>query len=154
MRERPKKLLGELLIEDGVLSRENLTEALGHQKTHGGLIGQILIRLGYVSEEDLIAALARQLSIPYITLANYSTNVNTAVRFNEEFCRRNLLVAFDEDDRHIFISMADPLNSPALEEIEKQSQLRSQVFISTPSEILNMLDLVFSSHYKKKDHKG
>ena len=53
MAEIIKKRLGEILIEDGILTQENLAEALSQQKKEGGLIGQILIRQGYIAEDDL-----------------------------------------------------------------------------------------------------
>lgn len=154
MKERSKKRLGELLIERGVLSRENLVEALDYQKKNGGIIGQILIRLGYISEENLAGALGGQLKVPYLPLPHYSINTEAAQRLDEEFCRRNVLMAFDDDDKHIYIVAGDPLNEAAIEDIETKSQLRPQVFISTPTEIFNMLDLAFSAVSKKEVKKA
>ncbi len=145
MRERSKKRVGEILIEDGVLTQENLDEALIQQKKEGGIIGQILIRLGYVTEENLIAALSKQLGIPYLPLPNYSVNMETIREYGYDFCKQNMLIAFDQDDKYIYVSTADPLNDIALEHIENQSKRRAQVFISTPSEIVNMLDLAFAA---------
>jgi hypothetical protein len=153
MRERLKKRLGEILIEDGVLSRESLEEALNHQKNQGGFIGQILIKLGYLSEENLIAALSRQLNIPYLCLANYSINIEAAARFTEENCRRNTFIVFDQDERHVFIGVADPLNESIVADIEQQTHLKPQVYICTPTEILSVLDIAFSASYKKKEMK-
>ena len=144
MKEKSKKRLGEILIEDGALSRENLQEALKHQKTHGGLIGQNLIGLGYVTEENLVAALGRQLHMPYLPLANYSLNMDAARRLEAAFCRRQLMIMFDEDERHMYLADADPLNTNAIEEAERHIKLKSEVFISTPTEIMNMLDIAFS----------
>ena len=149
MRERLKKRLGELLIENGILTKENLEEALIYQKKNGGVIGQILIRLGYISEENLVAALGHQLNVPYLPLQNYSLNMDVVRQLEEEFCKRNMVIAFDRDAKYIYLSLADPLNVNAIEEIEKLSQMRAQIFISTPSEILNMLDLVFTTNKKE-----
>jgi hypothetical protein len=145
MRERSKRRLGEILIEDGVLTQENLEEALIQQKKDGGVIGQILIRLGYVTEENLIAALCKQLTIPYLPLTNYAVNTEVSRAFRYDFCKQNMLVAFDRDDKYIFIATADPLNDIALDHVEKESGRTAQIFISTPTEILNMLDLAFAS---------
>lgn len=151
MTETKKKRLGEILIEDGVLSPESLEEALNHQKKEGGLIGQILIRLGYVTEEELIAAVGKQLRIPYIPLLNYSVNTDMALKLGAEFCRRGLLLPFDQDEKNVFLAMGDPLNDLAIGEVEKKCSLKPQVFISTPTEILNMVELVFNA--VKKDVK-
>lgn len=144
MIERPKKRLGEILVEEGVLTRENLEEALAQQKAQGGLIGQVLISLGYVTEEEVIAALSTQLSIPYLPLNNYNINMEAARSFNETFCRENGLVAFDQDEERIFITLSDPLNEQAVDETLSQVKLKPQIFLSTRTEITNMIDVVFS----------
>lgn len=142
MKEKHQKRLGELLIEDGVLTKAHLDEAINCQKKEGGLIGQILIKLGYVSQEALIAALGKQLKMPYLTLANYGVNAQAIQRFPEEFCKRNLFLAFDEDETHLYVAVGDPLQELLFDEIEKKTQKQVQVFLSTPKEILDMLDLM------------
>lgn len=144
MAEIIKKRLGEILIEDGILSPENLQEALNQQKKEGGIIGQILIRHGYISEEDLVAAVAKQVKVPYLPLANYSINADAVKLMPKEFCVRNQVILFDQTDRNIFISMGDPLNDSAVEEIQKKVGLTPQIFISTPTEVLSMLDILFA----------
>lgn len=145
MEEKPKKRLGEILIEDGLLSKENLEEALAHQKREGGLIGQILIQLGHLTEEDLVSVLARQLRMPYLPLNQYAVNVDGARVVDGEFCKKNMMLVFDSDERRVFVATSDPLNQNALEELRAKLKLKPQVFLSTPTEIMNMLDLVFAN---------
>jgi type IV pilus assembly protein PilB len=149
MGDNQKKRIGELLIESGCLTQENLEEALQHQKKEGGMIGQILIRLGYISEDSLIAALSKQLHIPYLPLNQYSINMDAAGLLGEELCRRHLMLAFDFDDKKIYLALSDPLSDTLVDEIEKKVKLKPQVFISTPTEIYSMLDLIFSSAKKE-----
>ena len=149
MTERSKKL-GEILIENGVLGREALEEALNQQKKDGGLIGQILIRLGYISEEDLVAAIGKQLKIPYLPLGNYSVNMEVAQKFPEDFCRRNQVLAFDQNQKYVFLALTDPLNETVIDEIQKKTGLKPQVFVSSLSEISNMLNVVFNPIGERK----
>ncbi len=139
-----KKRLGEILIEDGILTQENLLEALNQQKKEGGLIGQILIRLGYISEDSLVAAVAAQIKMPYLPLANYSINEDSVRLLPKEFCVKNQLILFDASEKNVFIAMGDPLNETAVEEIKKKLGLIPQVFISTATEVLSMLDMLFA----------
>ena len=139
-----------MLVEDGILTREVLQEALVHQKKEGGLIGQILVRQGYITEDNLLAALGRQLNIPYLPLMNYSINIDAVKRLDERFCKRNMIIAFDQDEKHIFLALADPFNNTAMEEIEKKIPLKLNAFLSTPTEIANMLDMAFNSSQKNK----
>ena len=144
MAETIKKRLGEILIEDGILSQENLVEALNQQKKEGGLIGQILIRLGYISEDDLVAAVAVQIKMPYLPLANYSINEDAVRLLPKEFCVKNQIILFDQSEKNIFVAMGDPLNEAVVEEIKKKIGLSPQIFIATATEVLSMLDMLFA----------
>lgn len=64
-----KKLLGELLVESGVVTKDQLWEALERQKSIGGRVGNILVGLGYISESKLKEFLGRQLEIPILDLS-------------------------------------------------------------------------------------
>lgn len=138
-------------MDDGLLTRENLQEALEHQKNQGGLIGQIFIQLGYVSEEGLVAALGRQLKIPYIPLAQYAVNMEAARMVDEAFCRKHNLIIYDADDVKVSLAVSDPLNDSYLKELQGKVSLRPNVFISTPTEITELLDLAFAK--EREDNK-
>ncbi len=142
-----KKRIGEILIEDGCLTPEDLQKGLEYQKTQGNgmLIGQILIKMGFLTEESLVGAIGKQLEIPYLPLALYSINTEAAVSMSAEFCRKNLLIIFDQDEKHVFISTADPLNDTAIDEIKTKTKLKPQVFVSTPSEIYSMQEIIFAA---------
>lgn len=64
-----RRLLGELLLESGVITKDQLWEALERQKSIGGRVGNILVGLGYVSESKLKEFLGRQLEIPILDLS-------------------------------------------------------------------------------------
>jgi len=149
-----RKRLGELLIEDGLISKENLEEALEHQRNQGGLIGQIFIRLGYLTEEQLVAALGRQLRIPYIPLASYAVNMESVNLVDQAFSKKNVLVIFDRDEHRAFVAVSDPLNSSVIEEIRQRTKLKPQVFISTSTEITNILDLAYSREAQQPHKKA
>ena len=70
------KKIGEILIENGALTPIQLGEALERQKGEPvKLLGQILLEMGYVTEEDIVAALAAQFNVPYLPLQNFIFNV-------------------------------------------------------------------------------
>ncbi len=153
MAESSKKRLGEILIEDGVLSKANLDEALDQQKKSGGLIGQILIKLGYISEEALVAAVARQMKVPYLQIGNYSVNVDAARLLSEEVSRKNQMLIFDKNEKYFFLCMGDPMNDLGIMEAHKNAGLKPQIFISTPTEVMSMIDVVFGSSSSKPQIK-
>ena len=63
--------LGELLITETLITREQLTEALTYQKANGGRLGSCLVKLNFVSEESLTACLSRQYGVASINLTYY-----------------------------------------------------------------------------------
>jgi len=65
------KQLGELLVERGLITVEQLEEALNKQRQKGGLIGEILVDMGLVKEEDIAQTLTAQYGFPYLPLSNY-----------------------------------------------------------------------------------
>ncbi len=143
MDPKVKRKIGETLIEDGLLSKAQLEEALACQKEKGGLIGSILIEKNFVSEESLISALGKQFRIPYLPLKNYSINPDMAEFLKADFCHKNHVVAFDFDSKKIYVAVADPMNHEALEKIRTLTGRIPQVFIARPSEILNAIYFIY-----------
>jgi len=143
MNLKAKALIGEILIEDGLLTKAQLEEALAQQKEKGGLIGTILIEKKFVNEEALVSALGKQFKIPYIPLKNYSINPDMGDVLTADFCHENLAVAFDCDHKKVYVAIADPLNRAAVEKIKTLTGRIPQVFLSRISEILNAIYFIY-----------
>lgn len=143
MSPKMRRRIGEILIEDGLLSKPQLEEALDYQKEKGGLLGKILIEKKFVDEESLVSALGKQFKVPYIPLKNYSINPDMADMLKADFCHENLAVAFDCDHKKIYVAVADPMNDAAIEKIKTQTGRTPQVFLSRISEILNAIYFIY-----------
>ncbi|HOW87743.1 MAG TPA: hypothetical protein P5561_04420 [Candidatus Omnitrophota bacterium] len=138
-----KRRIGEILIEDGLLTKTQLEEALAHQKEKGGLIGKILIEKNFLEEEDLIGALGKQFKIPYLSLKNYSINPDMAEVLKSDFCHENMIVAFDCDAKKVYVALADPMNEAAIEKVKALTGRVPQVYLSRMSEILNAIYFIY-----------
>lgn len=143
MDQKEKRKIGEILIEDGLLTREQLAEALALQKETGGLLGQVLVAEHFVEEDHLISALGKQFKIPYISLGHYAINPDMADLLKADFCHKHFLVAFDCDSKKIFLALADPLNGEAVEQVKAMTGRIPQVFLSRMSEILNAIYFLY-----------
>lgn len=143
MGPRAKQKIGEILIEDGLLSKAQLEEALAFQKANGGLIGKILVDKKYVAEDSLVGALGKQFKIPYIPLKNYSINADMAGMLTAEFCHEHTVVAFDCDSKKVYVAVADPLNDAVIEKIRTLTHRIPQVFLAKISEILNAVYFIY-----------
>lgn len=140
------KQLGELLIEKGVLKKEQLEKALKIQKQKGELLGTILVSLGYVTEEQIAQAITVQYGFPYLPLSSYEIDSELINIIPENVARQYCLIVVDKIGNTLTIAMANPLNLQAVEDIELMTGCKVQTFVSTMTDINNALE----RYYKKK----
>lgn len=133
------KQLGELLMEKGLINQAQLDKALKIQKDKGGLIGQIFVALGYVKEEEIAQALTVQYGFPYLPLESYEISADMIKLIPENVAKQYNLIAIDKIGNLLTISMSNPLNIQAVEDIEMLSGCKVQVFISTMTDIANAI---------------
>lgn len=130
-----RKRLGEILIDQGMLTMPDLNRALDIQKEEGGLIGAILLRHKMVKEEDLVIALATQFNYPYLSVESYAINAEAIRAVPAELVRKHLFIPVDKAGNFLTVVMADPSNDAAIAEIEKESGCKVQAFLGTVTEI-------------------
>ncbi|MCX5677750.1 MAG: hypothetical protein NTY76_01420 [Candidatus Omnitrophica bacterium] len=140
------KQLGELLLERGVISEEQLNKALKAQEINGGLIGYILVSLGYAKEEEIAQALTVQYGFPYLPLEYYEINTEAMKLIPRNVAEQYNLIAIDKMGNLLTIAMSNPLNAQAVEDIEMISNCTVQVFVSTMSDVTNAI----TKYYQKK----
>lgn len=138
------KKLGEILIEQGTIVPRQLEQALERQKREPGkLLGKVLIEMGHVSEEDIVVALATQFNIPYLPIANFSVDEKIKKLLSPELIRKHLCVPLDRIGDLFTVAIADPTNEEAIREIEQATHCKVQLFVTTASEISQMLQQSF-----------
>ena len=133
------KQLGELLMEKGIINQAQLDKALNIQKEKGGLIGQIFVMLDYVKEEEIAQVLTIQYGFPYLPLESYEISADMIKLIPENVAKQYNLIAIDKIGTLLTISMSNPLNIQAAEDIEMLSGCKVQVFISTMTDINNAI---------------
>ena len=129
------KRLGEILVERGVLPRVQLEEVLFFQKEKGVLFGEALVQMKIGTEVDVVQALTCQYGFPYLPLANYEIAPEAVAAVPRGVCRQYCLVPIDKIGRSLTLTMANPLNVQALEDVEKITGCSVQAFISTATDI-------------------
>jgi len=134
------KMIGQVLLERGVIDRKQLDQALAHQKEHGGLMGQVLIQLGFVTEEEVALALTAQYGFPYLPLNSYEIDGDLTALIPEGLCRKYYLIAIDRIGNALTLAMADPSNTQAISEIELLTKCVVQSFVSTPTDIVTAIE--------------
>ena len=137
------KHLGELLIERGVINREQLNMAITYQQEKGGLIGEVLVELKFATEEDIAQALTCQYGFPYLPLLNYEIDFEVVQTVPENVCKQFCLIPIDKIGKSLTIAMANPLNVQAIEDVELITSCTVQTFVSTSSDIRNCINKYF-----------
>jgi len=133
------KPLGELLIDLGIISKDNVDKALEIQEKKGGLIGEILVEMGCAKEEDIAQVLTVQYGFPYLPLANYDISPDVIKLIPVKIAREYLLIPIDKIGSNLTLAMSNPLNTKAIEEVEHLCGTNVQVFIATISDVKNAI---------------
>jgi len=141
------KLIGELLMARKLITKEQLNTGLAIQQEKGGLIGEILVALGYVEEADIALALTSQYGFPYLPLESYEISPEIIQIIPEEVTRKYLLLPIDKFGNNLSIAISNPLDSQAIEQVEKLVGINIQIFVSTSTDIKNAIE----KYYKKSD---
>ncbi len=147
LRKLINKQLGDLLVEGGLISEDQLKKTLVFQKERGGLIGELLVELGFAKEEDIAQALTVQYGFPYLPLANYDINPDVIKIIPGRVALQYLLIPIDKIGNNFTIVMSNPLNLQAVEDVEFISGCSVQTFISTSSDIKRAI----AKYYKDKE---
>ncbi len=140
------KHLGELLLERGLITADQLEKALSIQREKGGLIGMILVMLGFAKEEEIAQALTVQYGFPYLPLEHYEVNPEALKLIPENVASQYNLMPIDKMEDLLTIAMSNPLNVQAVEDIEMITKCKVEVFVSTMTDISNSI----KKYYGKK----
>jgi type IV pilus assembly protein PilB len=139
-----KKKIGDLLIEKGYITREQLDVALKEQLSTGKRLGSILIEKNIITEEQLTATVSERLSIPKITLASMEIHPHVIQRVNVELARRYTLIPIFCIGNTLTIAMADPLNIIAIDQVKYQTGCEIKRTVAAASEIKAAIEKYYS----------
>ncbi|MEE8057815.1 MAG: GspE/PulE family protein [Pseudomonadales bacterium] len=143
-KERKKIRIGDLLIQNQLITDEQLGEALASQKQSGKKLGRALIDLGFVEEDRLLGLLSQQLDVPFIHLDNYDFKPEITQRLPETYARRFRAVVLSEDtEGQLIVGMADPTDIFGFDELSRILHQPLQLAVVRESELLNALDLLY-----------
>jgi MSHA biogenesis protein MshE len=141
---RPEKVrLGEILVQQKLLSEEQLKAALDEQKKSSRRLGRVVIEKGYVTEEQISEALARQLAIPYVNLKHYNTRREVTLKLPETQARRFRALVLKDAGATYTVGMADPTDLMAYDEIVRILRRDIDIAVVTESELLRTIDRVY-----------
>ena len=141
--ERPtKRTLCSILVDCGIVTPEQVDQALARQTETGRLIGETLVELGYTTEENIGWALSKQLGIPYADVQPQVVDAALAARFPEALLRRLSATPLFKNQDEVVIAMADPTDQVAFAALQSAAGTAISVVIGAPAAIARTLDEV------------
>jgi type IV pilus assembly protein PilB len=133
--KRKSKQLGQILIELGLITPEQLETALAeHQKTPKA-IGRVLIDLGMIKEPDLVRALAEQVGLEFVDLSDTQVDPASTALLPEALARRYRALPIGERDGKLLVAMSDPANVYALDDIRTITGRDVQPVVATSADV-------------------
>ena len=140
-----KKRLGELLIEQGLLSQDQLRKLLSEQKAANMRLGKLIVQQGIASEEQIIDLISKQLKIEKYGIENYSDTSGLSGIFTVETAREYNAVPLMKRGSLMKVASPDPLNIKALDYLSDLTRQEIVPVICTEREFSSLLDKVYGS---------
>jgi MSHA biogenesis protein MshE len=142
--KRPERIrLGDLLLQQKLISQEQLKVALEDQSRSGRKLGKVLIESGYLSEDQIGEALARQLGVPFINLKYYNFNSAVTRKLPEGQARRFRALLLEEQDDLVLVAMVDPTDLFAFDEISRITRKEVNIAVVSETMLLQTIDRIY-----------
>ena len=141
---RPKTVrLGEILVQQGLLTEEQVSLAITEQKRSGRKLGRIFVENGFVTEEAISGALAKQLDIPYVNLKQFNINPELVRLLPETQARRFRAMVLEDRGAALLIGMANPTDLAAYDEIARLIKKPVDLAVVNEGELLQTIDRMY-----------
>jgi type IV pilus assembly protein PilB len=133
--KRKSKQLGQILIEQGFITPEQLEQALEEHRRTPKSLGRTLIDMGMIKEGDLVRALAEQVGLEFVDLSEYSVDPTATTLLPEALARRYRAIPIGERDGKLLVAMSDPANVYALDDIRTITNRDVQPLVATAADV-------------------
>ena len=142
--------MGDLLVEAGTITQDQLTQALNVQKTEkkGQRLGVVLMDLGFTDEKQIMKALCSQLKLQPVDLSNIRIPEEITKLTEEAVLRKHNLIPFQFHEKNpnvIKVAMSDPLDIRAMDDISIITGLQIERYVATPSDIAAAIDRYYGN---------
>ena len=149
---RPEKIrLGEILVQQKLLTEDQLALALVEQRRSGRKLGRVFVDHAYATEDQISGALAKQLDIPYLNLKFYNIKPEIVRLLPETQARRFRALVLDDQSGALLVGMADPTDLFAYDEIARLLKRKIDLAVVNESDVLEVVDRIYHSGVDIKD---
>jgi type IV pilus assembly protein PilB len=137
--------IGDLLVREGLISKEQLDKALQEQKQSGTRVGYNLVKLGFIQEIELTKTLARQYKMPAVDLSRFEVDPKIVKLIPGDLALKNLVLALKRDGRTLTVAMADPTNFAVIDDLKFITRYDIFPVIAGEFTLRNVLEKQFES---------
>lgn len=141
MQIKLRKRLGDLLVEEGIITEQQVEQALSAQKQTGRKLGDTLIQLGFLSEKQMLEFLSHQLLLPLIDLSRANVDVDAVQLLPEVHARRLRALIISKQGNTLRVAMSDPADLQAQESLlTRLGQYELEFVISPEQQLVDAFD--------------
>ncbi|WP_066385968.1 GspE/PulE family protein [Neobacillus mesonae] len=141
--KQTRKLLGDLLVEEELITPEQLKVVL-NEKSPNQKLGEALLQKGFISEQQLIEVLEYQLGVPHISLIQYPFETNLFTLIPKETAKRNLIIPLKKEGNKLFVAMADPMDFIVIDDLRLSTGFQIEPAIATKDDILRTINKYYN----------
>lgn len=146
--------IGDLLVQNHIITEDQLLSALAEQKSSGRKLGQVLVQLNYISENRLLEFLSQQLQIPFVDLSQMAVSNAVVKRLPETIARRYRVMVVEERDHDLLLAMADPTDLFAYDEVSRLMRKRVRQAVVKEADLLAAIDKEYRDQEELTDLAG
>ena len=147
LRRRNRLRLGDLLIEQNVLTKEQLAQALQMQKGTNKKIGEILVEEGFITEEMIARALEAQMGLKSVQLRGLTVPAEIKNLVDGRLLKKYMVFPFEVDPYNaniLHLAMADPLDIEAIDDVAIVTNMQIEPYIATTRDVAAAIDRNYS----------
>jgi len=141
--------LGEILLREGLVTREQLGQALAEQKNTKHRLGYCLVKLGLVAELEITKVLARQYRMPAVDLTRFEVDPKIIKLVPAEMATKSVVLPLKREGRTLTIAMADPTDHGLLEDLKFITRFDLFPVIAGEYTLRNLIE----KHYESSDQQ-
>jgi len=134
-----RKKIGECLIQAGLITEDDLQNALTEHKRTGERLGVVLVRMNLATEKQIAKALAFQLGFPYVNLAENPPDTSAVILIPKEVALKRVCVAIGLEKNLLTVAMSDPLLFSLVQDLEFQTGYRIKQVVATRGDIVDAI---------------
>jgi general secretion pathway protein E len=139
---RPR-LLGEILVAEGLTSADAVERALARQRTSGELIGQALVALGVVTQDEVLRAVATQQDLPYLSRDEMPSALPVLKNLSAKYLRTYAICPVSVEGGSMTVATSDPRNPVVLDDLRQTTGLAVKLVVSSPEAITEAIDRTY-----------